>query len=133
MLDLYKTFARYNRWANATLYAACDRLGDGAYYADRRAFFGSIHNTLNHLVVTDRIWLARIEGRPNPPYALNDVPYAGRAELRAARAAEDDRLIAVVEAIDPARRASPSARRCISCCRTCSTTRRTTGPRCTTC
>jgi uncharacterized damage-inducible protein DinB len=106
MLDLYKTFARYNRWANATLYAACDRLGDGAYYADRRAFFGSIHNTLNHLVVTDRIWLARIEGRPNPPYALNDVPYAGRAELRAARAAEDDRLIAVVEAIDPARLAN---------------------------
>lgn len=103
MLDQHKFFARYNRWANQTLYAACDRLDDRAYYADRKAFFGSIHNTLNHLVVTDRIWLARIEGLPNSPYALNQVLYAGRRELRAARAAEDERLIRVVGAIAPER------------------------------
>jgi len=103
MLDQYKTFARYNRWANQTLYAACDTIDDAAYYADRKAFFGSIHNTLNHLVLTDRIWLGRILGQPNPPHALNHVLYAGRAELRAARAAEDERLIGIIDAIDPAR------------------------------
>jgi uncharacterized damage-inducible protein DinB len=103
MRERYRTFARYNRWANQTLYAACDRLDDAAYYADRKAFFGSIHNTLNHLVVTDRIWLARIEGQPNPPYTLNQVLYTGREELRQARAAEDERLINAVDAIKASR------------------------------
>lgn len=103
MLDQFKTFARYNRWANQTLYAACDKLDDAPYYADRKAFFGSIHNTLNHLVLTDRIWLGRILGQPNPPHALNHVLYAGREELRQARIAEDERLIGIVDAIEPAR------------------------------
>ena len=37
-------------------------LPDGAYREERKAFFGSIHRTLNHLLVVDRLWTGRIRG-----------------------------------------------------------------------
>lgn len=55
----YRRLARYNRWFNQRLYDACERLDDAARRADRAAFFGSIHGTLNHLVWADRLWLQR--------------------------------------------------------------------------
>ena len=44
---------------NQRLYAACDPLGDEARNADRGAFFQSIHHTLSHIAVADKIWLLR--------------------------------------------------------------------------
>ena len=55
----YVWMARYNRWMNEQLYAACARLDDAGRKRDRGAFFGSIHRTLNHLFVADKIWLGR--------------------------------------------------------------------------
>ncbi len=55
--------AAYNTWANLRLYAACDELSESAYLQPRAAFFGGIHGTLNHILVGDRIWFARFEGR----------------------------------------------------------------------
>lgn len=58
-IENYRFLARYNRWINQRLYAACDVLGDEERKRERGAFFGSIHRTLNHLVVADQIWLLR--------------------------------------------------------------------------
>lgn len=58
----YGAFARYNTWMNERLYALCATLGDEHRRRDRGAFFGSIHRTLNHLLLTDRAWLARFTG-----------------------------------------------------------------------
>lgn len=102
----YSTFARYNAWANTRLYAACGKLPEGEYLKPRASFFGSIHATLNHLMVGDRIWLGRIEGRPEK-LALNQILYGDFTALQVARVAEDDRLIRVVEGIDPARLDQP--------------------------
>lgn len=55
----YRFLARYNRWINGKLYEACDALTDEARKQDRGAFFGSLHRTLNHLVVADQVWLRR--------------------------------------------------------------------------
>ena len=55
----YRFLARYNRWINGKLYEACDALTDEACKQDRGAFFGSLHRTLNHLVVADQVWLRR--------------------------------------------------------------------------
>jgi uncharacterized damage-inducible protein DinB len=55
----YRLLAKYNRWMNQRLYAACETLGDDERKRERGAFFGSIHRTLNHLVVADQIWLRR--------------------------------------------------------------------------
>ena len=55
-------FADYNGWANARLYAAAAQLPDAEYRADHGAFFKSVHGTLNHLLVGDRIWMQRLTG-----------------------------------------------------------------------
>jgi len=102
----YSTFARYNTWANARLYGACAKLSESEYLRPRPSFFGSIHATLNHLMVADRIWLGRIEGRPEK-LALNQILYGDFTALQVARGAEDDRLIRVVEGLDPARLDQP--------------------------
>ncbi|HUK10400.1 MAG TPA: DinB family protein [Stellaceae bacterium] len=100
MSDRYfMTFAQYNAWANRRLYDACGKLSEHAYMAPRKSFFGSIHATLNHLMVGDRIWLGRIEGRP-VNLALNQILYGDLTALRVARVAEDERLIRLVENIE---------------------------------
>jgi uncharacterized damage-inducible protein DinB len=60
LIDHYRWMARYNAWFNERLYDASAQLDDAARKADRGAFFGSIHNTLNHLIVADQIWLKRL-------------------------------------------------------------------------
>ena len=107
MLGHLRRMARYNRWANERLYAACDELSPEAYHQPRQAFFGSIHGTLNHLLVGDRLWLARIEGEPSPHQRLDEQPCATLGELRLARAAEDARIMEMVEATQEPELARP--------------------------
>jgi uncharacterized damage-inducible protein DinB len=97
MLEHLRRMARYNRWANRRLYAACAELPAPQYHEPRPAFFGSIHGTLNHLLVGDRIWLARIERQPPPGLRLDDQPCASLDVLEDERAAEDERMIRLVD------------------------------------
>ena len=60
LLDNYRLLAQYNRWINQRLYASCAALSDEERKRERGAFFGSIHHTLNHLIVADQIWLRRL-------------------------------------------------------------------------
>ena len=59
-LKNYRFLARYNREFNAQLMDACERIDDAERHRDRGAFFGSIHHTLNHLLIADQIWLKRL-------------------------------------------------------------------------
>ena len=92
--------AVYNRLANGRLYDACARLTDDERKEQRPAFFGSIHGTLNHLMVGDRIWLARFSGEEVPSTGLDAILYEGFAELRKAREREDARIEGLVVGID---------------------------------
>ena len=103
MQDHFRTFARYNRWANARLYAAAAALSDDDYRADRGAFFGSLHGTLNHILVGDRVWLARITGAGEAPKRLDEILFDRLDALAPAREREDARLIAAVDGFDNAR------------------------------
>jgi uncharacterized damage-inducible protein DinB len=84
--------ARYNALANRRLYEACARLGDAERKKERPAFFGSIHGTLNHVLVGDRIWLARFGGEEVPSTGLDAVLYEDFDELLRAREHEDERI-----------------------------------------
>jgi uncharacterized damage-inducible protein DinB len=53
MHEHLRRMARYNAWANRRLYAACAQLSEAEYKKPRPAFFGSIHGTLNHLLIGD--------------------------------------------------------------------------------
>ena len=92
MLDHFKRFAAYNAWANARLYDAATALSDFERKRDLKAYFKSLHGTLNHILVADRIWMHRITGRGEAPKALDEELYADFAALRAAREAEDARI-----------------------------------------
>src|SRR6202051_388437 len=104
--DQFRQLAAYNRWANGRLYGAALDLSDQAYRLHIGVFFGSLHGTLNHLLLTDRLWLKRLTGEGEHPNQLNAILYEDRAELTRARIAEDNRLITVVEKYDDAALAS---------------------------
>ena len=58
----YQAFARYNKWMNEKIYAACAEMTDAERKRDAGCFFRSIHGTLNHLLLTDRVQLGRFAG-----------------------------------------------------------------------
>jgi uncharacterized damage-inducible protein DinB len=101
-MDHVKLFAHYNKWANARLYAAALDLSEQSYRLHIGVFFGGLHGTLNHLLLTDRLWLKRLTGEGDHPNELDAILYEDRMELACARNAEDERLIKVIERYDEA-------------------------------
>ncbi len=106
--------ARYNRWMNDSLYGLAAGLSDEARKRDLGAFFKSIHGTFNHLLVADRVWLARFKGVTvgdgfmGPGIrALDQQLFADFDELRRERALTDDELAAWVSELTPERLDAP--------------------------
>jgi uncharacterized damage-inducible protein DinB len=97
LMAQFAMLAAYNAWANERLYGAAALLSDADYRADRGAFFGSLHGTLNHLLLGDRIWMHRFTGEGGEPPALDEILYEDFTALQAARRAEDARIIAFVD------------------------------------
>jgi uncharacterized damage-inducible protein DinB len=102
MKSHFDQFALYNRWANARLYEAALSLDDADYRRDVGAFFKSLHGTLNHLLLTDRLWLKRLSGEGEHPDRLDAILYEDRRQLALARADEDDRIVSLIESLDEA-------------------------------
>jgi uncharacterized damage-inducible protein DinB len=107
--------ARYNRWMNDKLYALAATLSDEARKRDSGAFFKSIHGTFNHLLLADRVWLARFTGAAAPDgfmgpggiRSLDQELYIDFEELRRERALTDDELSAWVSGLTSERLAAP--------------------------
>jgi uncharacterized damage-inducible protein DinB len=100
-------FAGYNAWYNARLYAAAAAVSDADYRAERGAFFKSLHGTLNHLLVGDRIWMQRFTGQGEVPKSLDAILHDDFSALRAARAAEDAKISRYVAGLTDADLAGP--------------------------
>jgi uncharacterized damage-inducible protein DinB len=96
----FPLMARFNEWVNQRVYDCVAQIPDDAYRADRKAFFGSIHRTLNHLLVVDRLWTGRITGDDRGIRSLDQLLYDEFAALRAAREEEDRQLIALVDRLE---------------------------------
>jgi len=100
MRQHFQMFAAYNRWANDLVYDAAAELSEDDYRRDMGAFFKSIHGTLNHLLVADRIWMKRFTGEGDHPKTLDAILFEQFPALRAAREAEDRRIIAFADGLD---------------------------------
>jgi uncharacterized damage-inducible protein DinB len=98
----FDTFARYNAWANARLFNAATLLSDTDYRADRGAFFRSVHGTLNHLLVTDRVWMFRFTGEGDAPDRLDAILFEQLELLHRAREVEDARIVRYVTGLEVA-------------------------------
>ncbi|MDJ0893993.1 MAG: DinB family protein [Alphaproteobacteria bacterium] len=101
ILDHYRQMARYNTEANRILYHACAALDDAALKQARPAFFGTIHGTLNHILVGDRLWMARFRGEAVPALALDAVLHEAFDDLRAARVSFDAEIEAFMTGLKP--------------------------------
>lgn len=100
--QLFATQAAYNRWMNRNLYRVCGELDDARRKRDLGAFFGSIHGTLNHLLLVDRLWMGRFTGTAVRYAALDQELYGDFAALRHEREQTDRAIIAWVAGLDEA-------------------------------
>jgi uncharacterized damage-inducible protein DinB len=94
--DYVRLMAAYTDWQNRSIYAAAETLTDAERRSDRGAFFKSIHETLNHVLWGDQLWMHRLAGTPAP--ASPDIPgsvhqYDGWTELAGARRAMDTAIL----------------------------------------
>lgn len=106
-MNPFPLLAQHNRWANARLYDCVAALPEDAYRRDAGLFFGSIHGTLNHLLLVDRLWTSRIRRRDHGLRRLDEELYDDLAGLRAARGPEDQALIELVDGLSEARLEEP--------------------------
>jgi uncharacterized damage-inducible protein DinB len=96
----FDQLAAYNRWANQRIYADAATLPDDVRKRPVGLFFGSLHGTLNHLLVADYIWMRRFTGEGPQPERLNQVLHEDFSELRAARQQADERIFSFVTGLE---------------------------------
>lgn len=85
--------AQYNQTMNRQFYAACEPISDADRKRDLGAFFKSVHGTLNHILLGDKVWLGRIQSQPFAVKSLGQILYEDFAELRAERERVDRRIL----------------------------------------
>jgi uncharacterized damage-inducible protein DinB len=99
MIAYARAMASYNSWMNGRLYETCAQLSDEQRKQDVSAFFKSIHGTLNHLLLADRIWMGRFTATTFACASLRDELYANFEQLRREREQEDARISAWVDGL----------------------------------
>jgi len=102
-VESLRLLAGYNRWMNEKLYACAAALSDEERKRDRKAFFGSIHGVLNHILLGDRGWLSRFHAEPWAFRSLDQELYADFVELRREREKTDRVIEDFVAALTPER------------------------------
>lgn len=105
LLTHFQLMAGYNRRLNQQIYSTAATLSDEERKKDRAAFFQSIHQTLNHLMVGDIVWLRRFRNHRDYykaldileefpiPKALNEVLFDSFSTLQSKREQLDEAII----------------------------------------
>lgn len=107
---VFRKLARANALANLRLYKAVALLQPGEFEATRTSFFPSIRATLNHILIIDWFYVDALEGGTLGPKAWeNEEPFADPAELRAAQAEVDRRLVKLCDSLTSQDLARPVA------------------------
>jgi uncharacterized damage-inducible protein DinB len=99
--DHFGAMARNNAWSNARLHKACAELRPEEFAAKRVSFFPSIRQTLNHILVVDRYYLADLKGTGRV-ILEDEIPFPDADRLAAAQAEIDRQLIAFCASLDDA-------------------------------
>lgn len=76
-----RQMASYHRWANEVLAEGVRRVDESDYRRDVGLFFGSLHGTLNHVLLVDRLWYARFTGETFEPEGLDEELEPDRSAL----------------------------------------------------
>ncbi len=113
-LNQFRLMSRYNSWVNGQIYNIAASLCEEERQRDLKAFFRSVHGTLNHLLLTDRIWLGRFATSTCSEFkalqgakcvlkceSLSQELYSNFTELRAERAETDTVLETWMQELEP--------------------------------
>ncbi len=73
MREQVATMYRYNDWANQRILDATAKLSPAQYRADEGASFGSVHDTLVHIMGAQWLWLSRWKGKSPPALPRADA------------------------------------------------------------
>jgi uncharacterized damage-inducible protein DinB len=84
--------ARYNAWQNEVVYGLCDGLTEEERRRDRGMFFGSLHNTLDHIAMVDRTILDYLATGTPAPFNPSVVVHEDWTALKRERAALDAQI-----------------------------------------
>jgi len=90
--DYVKTMSDYNQWMNKRLYELCSKISDEERRKDRKAFFTSIHGTLNHILLADKVWMGRFEFSLFKVTGLDQILFDDYDELKKERQATDTKI-----------------------------------------
>lgn len=100
-MENFRFLARFNQWVNERLYSVVAALPDDEYRREMGAYFGSVHRTLNHILVIDRMQLCRFTGDSVDDIAAGDtILHASFADLQKARETMDRHIILSVDGLD---------------------------------
>ena len=87
--------AQYNAWFNGELFEHASKLDDAERKRDRGAFFGGIHDTLDHILLCDRGWLGRLRASSLPFSSLEGATLVENlTDLRGGVTQDWDELVA---------------------------------------
>lgn len=82
-------FMRYNNWANRLVLEACQKLSEDQLTASTPGAYGTIRDTLTHLIRAEASYLKRLTGsRPEPEFDWDGKPSVARMAEYAARVGE---------------------------------------------
>ncbi len=98
----FEQMARYNQWANSRLFDVVSTVSAREFEQDCDVFFKSLKGTLNHVLVGDIVWLARLEGEPRLDLKLDDILHHDAEKLRLARLVQDEKILSFCETLDAA-------------------------------
>lgn len=93
----------YNNWANQRILAACKELSQEQLDATMPGAYGSIRDTLGHIIRAEAFYISLLTGnRPQPPFQWEAKPGLDEMQEFAVRVGD-----ALVEAIDRTRPTDP--------------------------
>lgn len=99
--DQLAQMARYHAWATERLLASIAPMPDDLYRKPCGLFFGSIHGTLNHLLLTDsEIWRPRFTHSRSASLSLDAEVENDRATLASRLTEATSRWGEIVEGLD---------------------------------
>ena len=94
-----REMALYTRWQEGTLFGLCETLSDAERKRDNGLFFGSIHHTLDHILMVDgRLLRYVVDGQPSgDPFEPRRIVHEDYEALKQARFAFNTDLLALIE------------------------------------
>ena len=105
--DVFQDLYRYNAWANARVFAACRGVEPATLQGDALGTYGSLEETLKHLVSVEDAYLAMLQdklpgGEGRDQYFAHDLPWFAERSSQLGQA-----YLALLPAFDDATLASP--------------------------